>query len=82
MRYVVVLSAMLASPSGAGAEPGSFQPIQVPSQPPCHCRANGQLFSLGEKACLKTARGGRIAQCSIAINVTSWEFTETPCPES
>ncbi|NIX76261.1 hypothetical protein [Microvirga terricola] len=82
MRYVVVLSAMLAGAPGAGAEPGSFQLAQAPNQPNCHCRANGQLFELGQKTCLKTARGPRIAQCSIAINVTNWEFTETPCPES
>jgi hypothetical protein len=40
------------------------------------------MFAPGEKVCLKTAEGARLAQCRMEINVMSWSVTETPCPET
>ncbi|MBF9234345.1 hypothetical protein [Microvirga alba] len=85
-RVVVVFLTMLAgAPANAGAEPGSsYRQAQTPEHnlPDCYCRANGRVFAMGERVCLRTPRGARIAQCGMAINVTSWEITEIPCPES
>ena len=54
-------------------------PIENASTPPeCTCRAAGQSFSLGSKICI----GNRVMRCTMAINVTSWEQTEEPCPQS
>jgi hypothetical protein len=46
------------------------------------CRAQGRLFELGEKICLRTADGPRMAECRMVTNVTSWGMTERPCPDS
>ena len=39
------------------------------------------MFAEGEKVCLRTAEGPRLAQCQMEVNVMSWSVTETPCPE-
>lgn len=38
----------------------------------CKCRANGHTYALGERACVYTPGGPRIAECSMVQNVTSW----------
>jgi hypothetical protein len=38
----------------------------------CKCRANGRTFGLGERACVYTPDGPRIARCRMVQNVTSW----------
>ena len=38
----------------------------------CKCRANGRTYRLGERACVYTPGGPRIAQCGMVQNVTSW----------
>jgi hypothetical protein len=48
------------------------------SKTPCTCRAAGQSFEVGSEICL----GNRMLRCTMAINVTSWEQTEQPCPQS
>ena len=40
------------------------------------------MFAYGESVCLRTPQGPRLAQCQMELNVTSWTFTERPCPES
>jgi hypothetical protein len=84
MRGVVVLlSLALATPAGAH-DPALYHPAQMPDHNPldCYCRAEGRMFAPGEKVCLRTAAGPRLAQCGMEINVMSWRLTETPCPET
>jgi hypothetical protein len=84
MRGVVVFLALLVtSPALAQAEPPVNQ-AQLPGHddPNCFCLANGRMFGPGERVCLKTAEGPRLAQCDMATNVMSWSITQTPCPES
>jgi hypothetical protein len=84
MRSVVVLLGLIvASPASAHDRPMA-QTAQVPDHDPleCYCRAQGRMFAPGEKICLKTAQGPRLAQCGMEINVMSWSLTDTPCPEA
>jgi hypothetical protein len=85
MRSVVfVLGLVIAAPAGAHERPASSQAVQAPAHNPleCYCRAQGKMFAPGEKVCLRTAEGPRLAQCRMEINVMSWSVTETPCPET
>ena len=80
MRYVVVaLSLLLAGGPGLGEAVA-----QMPGHDPanCYCRAGGRMFPVGEKVCLRTPDGPRLAQCDMVLNVTSWNFSETPCLDS
>jgi len=81
---VVVLGLMVLGPAGAQERPVVPQPVQMPGHNPleCYCRAQGRMFAQGEKVCLRTADGPRLAQCGMEINVMSWSITETPCPET
>ena len=45
----------------------------------CTCRAGGRDYELGRTACLSTPQGLRLATCGMALNNTSWRFTDTPC---
>lgn len=38
----------------------------------CTCRANGRSYGLGERVCLATPNGARMAECRMSQNVTSW----------
>lgn len=81
---VVVLGLMILAPAGAHERPLLPQTAQMPDHNPldCYCRAQGRMFAPGEKVCLKTAEGPKLAQCQMEINVMSWSITETPCPET
>ena len=48
----------------------------------CTCRALGREFQLGERACLTTPNGARLATCGMVLNNSSWEFSPTPCTVS
>ncbi len=48
----------------------------------CYCRAQGRMFALGETACLRSGEVSRLAECGMALNNTSWRFTDQPCPDS
>ncbi len=80
---VVVIGLSVLTPAGAHERPLP-QTIQAPHHNPleCYCRAQGKMFAPGEKVCLKTADGPKLAQCMMEINVMSWSITETPCPET
>lgn len=80
---IVFLGLLLAAPAYAHEEPKPHW-AQAPSHNPldCYCRAQGRMFAPGEKVCLKTAEGPRLAQCRMEINVMSWSITEAPCPET
>lgn len=64
--------------------PPSLRQAQAPAHNPldCWCRAQGRIFAIGESICLRTAAGGRMAECRMETNVTSWGITDQPCPES
>jgi hypothetical protein len=89
MRGVVVFLGLLIAgqfiPGPAGAlEQPRFHQTQAPDHNPldCYCRAQGRMFAMGERVCLRTAEGPKLAQCRMEINVMSWSITEAPCPES
>ncbi|WP_372425539.1 hypothetical protein [Salinarimonas chemoclinalis] len=52
------------------------QPLLGPHA--CMCRAYGQAFEPGERVCLS----GRLAECTIAINVMNWRHTGEACPQT
>ena len=79
---LAVAAAIFTGPLGPdgrealGAEPPNVPPghgIQ------CRCRANGRSYELGEKVCLKTPDGYRIAECRMSQNVTSWALAKDDC---
>lgn len=80
----VFLALMISAPANTHEQPVLPQRAQAPDQNPldCYCRAQGQMFAPGEKVCLKTTEGSRLAQCRMEINVMSWSVTEMPCPET
>lgn len=83
-RILAALLIAVASPAAAH-DPGAFQDAQMRGNHnpvDCYCRAEGKTFAIGEKVCLRTAAGLRIAECEMVLNVTSWGFTERPCPEA
>jgi hypothetical protein len=80
---IIVLGFAILGP--ASAQEVSAPPMtQAPAHNPleCYCRAQGKMFAMGEKVCLRTAEGPRVAQCRMETNVMSWGVTETPCPET
>lgn len=80
-RLALALVSLTPLPLSAqdGSKPG--QPHSVQTQE-CSCRAQGRVFAVGEKACLRSAEGPRLAQCGMVLNNTSWRFTAEACPES
>lgn len=46
----------------------------------CTCRYLGSDYEVGQEICLSGPSGPRMAKCSMVLNNTSWNFTETPCP--
>ncbi|MDO8876583.1 MAG: hypothetical protein Q8M24_23375 [Pseudolabrys sp.] len=48
----------------------------------CTCRAPGREFQLGQTACLTTPNGPRLATCAMALNNSSWAFSDAPCTVS
>lgn len=47
----------------------------------CRCRgADGTIFGLGELACIKTAKGPRLARCEMVLNNSSWTVVRDDCP--
>ncbi|HEV2559931.1 MAG TPA: hypothetical protein VGU45_15030 [Microvirga sp.] len=81
-RVLLCLSLLLPLP--AWAHGPAFQPAQAPAHNPldCWCLAKGQRFAPGESVCLRTAEGGRMAECRMEVNVMSWSFTDRSCPET
>ena len=84
MRRAALLALGLLAAPALAHEPARVQPAQSPSHNPldCYCRAQGRIFAPGESICLKTAQGGRLAECRMVTNVMSWGITDRACPES
>ncbi|HEX2137632.1 MAG TPA: hypothetical protein VHG30_17350 [Microvirga sp.] len=82
MRSAALAFLVFAGP--ALAHEPAVQHAQAPGHDPldCYCRAQGRIFAPGESVCLRTAEGGRIAECRMVINVMSWGITDRACPES
>jgi len=80
-RFSIVLGLLAgaaAAPTGAEASPRLVQPAPNPHIA-CTCRANGRSYALGERVCLNTAGGYRLAQCRMQQNVTSWAIGSDDC---
>lgn len=67
----LLLSLALLAPSPAGAA-GPAQAQAVNPHLNCTCRANGRSYAVGERVCLSTPSGRRVAECRMQQNVTSW----------
>ena len=49
----------------------------------CRCRgSDGRTFGLGDLACIKTAKGPRLARCEMALNNSSWTIVRDDCPSA
>lgn len=67
---LVVLAATAWSPAAAADAGRRIE---------CRCRANGQSFELGQRTCLLTPDGYRLAECRMVQNVTSWRVERDGC---
>ena len=76
----LVALAVLVDPAAAHAEPAPPMPgwhayqVRVPRE-----RA---AYQLGERVCLKTPSGRRVAECRMSQNVTSWAIQSESCDVS
>ncbi len=84
MRCAFVFLGLLTAAPAWAADGAQVRHAQAPHHNPldCYCRAQGRMFAPGERVCLKTAEGSRLAECRMEINVMSWSITEIPCPET
>lgn len=49
----------------------------------CTCRGrDGRAYALGERTCLVTTEGPRLAECTMVLNNTSWRTNGRACPEA
>jgi hypothetical protein len=48
----------------------------------CTCRANGTSYHIGDRVCLSTPTGRRIAECRMSQNVTNWAVQSEGCDVS
>jgi uncharacterized membrane protein len=79
-----ILGAALAE-SVAGSAAAQRLRVRVGADAPfseCYCRAKGNRIEVGQTACLSSPDGPRQATCAMSQNVTTWRFSERPCPES
>lgn len=79
MSAPLVALALLVDPAGA-AEPAA--PMPGWQHINCMCRANGQRFHVGERVCLSTPAGRRMAECRMSQNVTNWAVQSESCDVS
>jgi hypothetical protein len=86
-----VLAMLTAAPAFAQAipqtrierlPPGSYLSTQSIPGTECMCRGNGTFYNEGERTCLRTATGRRLALCNKVLNVLNWEISENPCPDT
>ena len=91
----VIASCVAFLVSGAGAyaqagtpdmsvrqSPNIMLAQRVTPDPNCSCRGNGTFYNEGERTCLRTATGRRLALCNKVLNVLNWEISENPCPDT
>jgi hypothetical protein len=70
----------LAPPAATAAGPVQAQAVDPHIN--CTCRANGRSYAVGERVCLSTPTGRRVAECRMQQNVTSWTLGPDDCSES
>jgi hypothetical protein len=72
LASAVLLGPALGTPRPAGAVADDrVQRGPIPGVR-CSCRANGRSYEPGERACIATPAGPRLARCVLVQNVTSW----------
>jgi hypothetical protein len=71
--------ALVAASLPAQAAEAAPQQAQGAARIDCTCRANGHSYHLGERVCLSTPKGFRIAECRMSQNVTSWTVGSEDC---
>jgi hypothetical protein len=84
MRSLALAGPMLGI-ALAFAGPVAAGPTGVQAANPhinCTCRANGRSYALGERVCLSTPAGKRVAECRMQQNVTSWSLGAEDCSET
>ena len=64
-----------AATTSAPGQPQAASPRKIE----CRCRANGRNYELGQRICLLTPAGYRVAECRMSQNVTSWAFGGEEC---
>lgn len=52
------------------------------SDPDCYCWAHGRKYGAGERTCIRTTTGPRMALCDRVTNLMSWTPSEESCGES
>jgi hypothetical protein len=55
-----------------------YAALPASADPNCTCRANGQSYELGQILCIR----GKLAQCQMSLNNTSWQVIAEMCPEA
>lgn len=84
---LLALLALLGSCAGAASQtaPGPHHAFPRPASPDdeCTCRGtDGRAYLLGERVCLRTSEGPRLAECAMVLNNTSWRTSAVTCPDS
>ena len=60
---------------------GAFAAQATIAEADCRCRgSDGRIFQQGELACIKTAKGPRLARCEMVLNNSSWTVVRDDCP--
>jgi hypothetical protein len=72
--FCLALLTAVSAAAADGVGPGAAAPYID-----CRCRANGRSYALGERACVYTPGGPRIAECRMVQNVTSWAVQGDGC---
>lgn len=75
LGFLVLLGGAACPATGCAEAPAAAPAPRIA----CTCRANGRSYPLGERVCLLTPKGFRLAECRMAQNVTSWFFTAEAC---
>jgi hypothetical protein len=83
MHRIALAGFLLFAPAALAEDGAALRHAQTGNHAPdCYCRAQGKIFAPGERICIRTAQGGRLAECQMVTNVMSWGITDRPCPES
>ncbi|MGL4439582.1 MAG: hypothetical protein ACRCUE_09930 [Bosea sp. (in: a-proteobacteria)] len=88
VKTIMLGAAILVVPVTASAQtlierlpPGSYLSTQSLPGTECMCRGNGTFYHEGQRTCLRTATGRRLALCNKVLNVLNWEISDNPCPD-
>ena len=72
------LALLLAAPAALAHDP-AHPPYPGWENIKCACRANGQSYEVGQRVCLSTPAGFRVAECRMSQNVTTWALQSEAC---